>query len=94
MMRGMNGMHGMYGCGYGSIWMMVIWIAFWVILIGLGIYLLTKFVSRDNKNIKNNRHTNNNKDTPLQILQERLAKGEIDEAEYEHSKSIIKRDKE
>lgn len=79
-------MHGMYG--YGAIWMII----FWVILIGLGIYLLTKFINGGNESIKNNRNTKSN--APLQILQERLAKGEIDEAEYERLKSIIKRDKE
>ncbi len=77
-------MHGMYG--FGSIWM----IAFWIILIVFGIYLLMKFINGDNKNTSSN---DNNKNAPLKILQERLAKGEIDEAEYERLKLIIERDR-
>jgi len=75
-------MHGMYG--YGSIWMIV----FWIILIGFGIYLLMKFINGDKDSGNNNK-----KSSPLQTLQERLSRGEIDEEEYEHLKSIIKRDK-
>ncbi|MBU5467034.1 SHOCT domain-containing protein [Virgibacillus sp. MSJ-26] len=75
-------MHGMYG--YGSIWMIV----FWVILIGFGIYLVKRFINGDKNSVNKN-----NKNTPLQTLQERLARGEIDVEEYEHLKSIIKRDK-
>lgn len=76
-------MHGMFG--YGPIWMIV----FWVVLIGFGIYLLMKFINGDSKN---NRNVNNKKNAALQILQERLVKGEIDEVEYEYLKDIIKRD--
>jgi len=78
----MHGMHGMYG--YGSIWMIV----FWVILIGFGIYLVKRFINGDKNSVNKNK-----KNTPLQTLQERLARGEIDVEEYEHLKSIIKRDK-
>lgn len=81
-------MHGMYG--FGSIWMIVFWIAFWTLLIIVGIYLLMKFISPGNKNVKNDQ---NDKNTPLNTLQERLAKGEINESEYEHLKSIIERDR-
>lgn len=81
-------MHGMYG--YGPVWMIFIWI----ILIIFGIYLLTKFINGDNKKAKSNQTIKNNTQTSLHILQERLAKGEINEAEYEHLKSIIKRDRE
>lgn len=82
----MRGMHGIYG--YGSIWMIV----FWIILIVVGIYLLMKFVNNDHKNIKHERSITN-KNAPFQTLQERLVKGEIDEAEYERLKAILERDK-
>ena len=81
-------MHGMYG--YGPIVMII----FCIILIGFGIYLLIKFANGDNKNAKNNHTIYKQKSTPLETLQLRLAKGEIDEAEYERLKNIIKRDQE
>jgi len=70
-------MHGIYG--YGLIWMFV----FWLILIAIGVYLLVKFIKGDNKSSKNNEKA------PLQILQSRLVKGEIDETEYEYLKIIL-----
>lgn len=69
-------MHG-YG---GSFWSTILMIIFWVGLISLGIYLITNFINDGNKK------------TPLQITRERLAKGEINEIEYERLKSIIKHD--
>src|SRR5699024_3335836 len=72
-------MHGIYG--YGLIWMFV----FWLILIAIGVYLLVKFIKGDNKSSKNNEKE------PLQILQSRLVKGEIDETEYEYLKIILKK---
>jgi len=71
-------MHMMHG--YGSFWSMIMMIIFWVGLISLGIFLITNFISGGNKK------------TSLNIIQERLAKGEIDETEYERLKSIIKQD--
>lgn len=70
-------MHMMHG--YGSFWSMIMMIFFWVGLISLGIFLITNFINGGNKNT-------------LNIIQERLAKGEIDETEYERLKSIIKQD--
>ncbi|HLR59321.1 MAG TPA: SHOCT domain-containing protein [Pseudogracilibacillus sp.] len=80
-------MHGMYG--YGPVWMFVLWI----ILILFGIYLLIKFIKGDKQHPKNDYQTNNNQKTPLYTLQDRLAKGEIDEAEYERLKLILERDR-
>jgi len=71
-------MHMMHG--YESFWSMILMIIFWVGLISLGIYLITNFINGGNKK------------TPLQIIKERLAKGEIDVTEYEQLKSIIKQD--
>jgi len=72
-------MHMMHGYG-GSFWSITLMIIFWVGLISLGIYLITNFINDGNKK------------TPLQITRERLAKGEINETEYERLKSIIKHD--
>lgn len=71
-------MHMMHG--YGSFWSMIMMIIFWVGLISLGIFLITNFISGGNKK------------TSINIIQERLAKGEIDETEYERLKAIIKQD--
>ncbi|WP_040980893.1 MULTISPECIES: hypothetical protein [Oceanobacillus] len=64
--------------GYGSFWAMILMILFWIGLISFGIFLITNFINGDKKK------------TSLQIIKERLAKGEIDELEYERLKSIIK----
>lgn len=66
--------------GYGSFWSMILMIIFWVGLISLGIFLITNFINGGNKK------------TSLQIIKERLAKGEIDETEYERLKSILEQD--
>jgi len=79
-------MHGMYGGG--PMWMMI----FWVVLIGIGVYLLIKFINGDEQKTKGKQSRNNDSNTPLLIIQERLAKGEIDSTEYERLKTIIKRD--
>lgn len=81
-------MHGMFG--YGPFFMII----FWIVLIGFGIYLLKRFADGDSKVEKNNRNINKQNNTPLETLQLRLAKGEIDEEEYERLKNIIKQDQE
>lgn len=67
--------------GYGSVWSMILMIIFWIGLFSLGIYLLLNFINGGNRK------------TALLIIKERLAKGEIDEMEYERLKSIIKEKK-
>ncbi|MFD1363209.1 SHOCT domain-containing protein [Lentibacillus salinarum] len=68
-------MHYMHG--YGSIWPMIGMIIFLAGLIIIGLFLVSNYVSGGRK-----------KDS-LGILKERLAKGEIDESEYERLKSIL-----
>ncbi|CEI82993.1 hypothetical protein J18TS1_07090 [Oceanobacillus oncorhynchi subsp. incaldanensis] len=67
--------------GYGSFWTVILMIIFWIGLISFGIFLIASFIKGDKKR------------TPLQIIKERLAKGEINELEYERLKSIIKEKK-
>lgn len=69
-------MHFMHG--YGSIWPMIVMIIFWVGLIIIGSFLIFNYVNGGRK-----------KDS-LVILKERLAKGEIDELEYERLKASLK----
>jgi len=67
--------------GYGSFWSMILMITFWVGLISLGVYLIKNYINGGK-----------NEDTSLQIIKKRLAKGEIDETEYERLKTIIEQD--
>ncbi|MDM8100593.1 MULTISPECIES: SHOCT domain-containing protein [Oceanobacillus] len=67
--------------GYGSFWTVILMIIFWIGLISFGIFLIASFIKGDKKR------------TPLQIIKECLAKGEINELEYERLKSIIKEKK-
>lgn len=69
-------MHMMHG--YGTFWPMLIITAMWLGLIILGILLIAKHFNGERKK------------TPEQILKERLAKGKIDEAEFERLILIIK----
>jgi len=68
-------MHFMHG--YGSIWPMAGMIIFWVGLIVIGFFLVSNYVNGGRKK------------SPQEILKKRLAKGEIDESEYERLKSIL-----
>lgn len=72
--------------GYGTMWSSPWILIFCIILFGLGIYLITTFLHNGKK------EKDKEIETPLKILQERLAKGEIDEAEYERLKAIIEKD--
>jgi len=67
--------------GYSPIWM----ILFWIVLIIFLVYLIIQFTNKK----KNNEQTNK---MPLFILQERLARGDISEDEYNNLKSIIEKD--
>lgn len=73
-------MHMMHG--NGSVWTMLFMVALWIGLIIFGIYLTIYFIRAGNQK---------NTDS-LKILQERLAKGEIDENEYYRLREIILQD--
>jgi uncharacterized membrane protein len=73
-----NNGYGMMGFGGG--WLFgVIFFIFIVILIGLVIYFI----------VKNLTNSNSNKDTPIDILKKRYAKGEISKEEFEKIKKDI-----
>lgn len=90
--RGDSGMHWMesFGNGYGTIWM----ILFWILLVVIAVYLIAKIIKNSNKKKPVGPKEEKLDNAPLQILQERLAKGEMDEVEYERLKDIIRRDNE
>lgn len=74
--------------GYSPVLMLV----FWIGLLFVGVYLILKFTKGTNQNNDFSRNKNNENETPIAILQKRLAKGEIDETQYERLKNIIIRD--
>lgn len=78
--KGVFKMHMLHGFGYAPFWTMILIHVLWLGLIIFGIYLITRFINGGKKR------------TSSQILKERLAKGEIDESEYERLKSIVERD--
>lgn len=75
-----QGMYEFLG-GYSPIWM----ILFWIVLSIFLVYLMIQFFNKK-KNVEQTYKT------PLFILQERLARGEINKDEYNNLKSLIEED--
>lgn len=75
-MHWFNGCSGFQGGGI----MMVGMFLFWGVLIFLGFYLMKNYMNGNQKTTKTD---------PLEILKERLAKGEITEEEYERLKEKL-----
>ncbi len=75
-----------HGWGYGHmLFGGFAMIAFWVILIVLGVLAIRQFSGGSADNSVAPRQT------PLDILKERYARGEIDEAELEERKKVLSR---
>ena len=74
------GMHGGWWTGVGLIHMLLVWG-----LIILAIIALVRWLSGKSTG------TGPAEKTPLQILQERYARGEIDKEEYEQKKADLER---
>ncbi len=72
MMNGWDGMGG-WGMGFGLIFMLL----FWVLVI-LGIVSLARWLMTQSTRSKDSQDK-----TPLEIVRERYARGEIDREEYE-----------
>ena len=72
-----------YRDGYG--WMdgggMILMAVIWIVIIGLGIWLVT-WLTRKDKSVPR-------EETPRQILDRRLASGEIDAAAYAQARRLI-----
>lgn len=66
--------------GMNGGWMVFMWI-FWVIIIGLGIWFVTRLTQRDK--------TRGVQETPRQILDRRFAAGEIDASDYAKARRLI-----
>lgn len=80
MMNNWNGVVG-WGMGFGFIFMLLFWG-----LILLGIATLIRWLMRQSSPSRNPRDK-----SPLEIVQERYARGEIDREEYEQKKSDLER---
>ncbi len=74
---GWNNMMGWGGFGFGWIFMIIFWI-----LIILGVVALVRYLGNSGKVSKDHK-------TPLEILKERYAKGEIDKKEFEEMKKDV-----
>lgn len=81
-MMGNWGDFGGWGMGFGFLFMLL----FWVLII-LGIVALIRWLMRESQNGReqNGRGLPRDK-TPLEIVQERYARGEIDREEYEQKR--------
>ena len=73
-------MPGWGGHGYGGMFMIVFWI---LVVVGV-IFLVRGFASRTGTGGQADRP-----ESPLEILQRRYAKGEIDKAEFEEKKKAL-----
>ncbi|GAB6098450.1 hypothetical protein JCM16358_03290 [Halanaerocella petrolearia] len=74
--------HGMRGFFGGGMIMMGI---FWLVIIGLVIYL-----AKDNRNSSNNNHQIKSKEDPIEIARKRYAEGEITKEELQEIREELK----
>jgi putative membrane protein len=67
--------------GFGIVYMLI----FWVVIVGLAVWLLSSLFPRGTNNTSSHATTRQNEplESPLEILQQRYARGEISKAEYE-----------
>lgn len=75
-------MMGGYSFGLGGVWMMGAWILFWVFIVA-GIVWLVLALGRSQRLDGNGSHT------ALRILEDRLARGEIDPEEFRTRRAAI-----
>lgn len=81
--------------GSGNMLTMLFMGTLWIGLIVFGIYLTIYFIRGGDTNKEKEKEVDHKQrqDQSLTILNERLAKGEIDEAEYARLKSIIQNER-
>ena len=80
-------MHGFRGFGMGFGWFGLI---FFVIILGVIIWFISSILRNSTiKNIERQDGFLNRGKTPLDILEERYAKGEIDDEEFEKRKRLL-----
>lgn len=81
----MNGMQGMMnGFGWGGMW--IGWL-FWLVILGVVIWAVVTLVNRTSGENRSNPPAN--RETPLEILKKRYARGEITKEEYREMKNNL-----
>jgi putative membrane protein len=71
----------MWGWNDGSWWMMGIWLLFWVVVIGLAVWLILRSMGRDRASRPSEAE---------EILRRRFASGEIDADEYARRLEVLR----
>lgn len=77
----MEGFDSIGTMGYGWLWMVIFWVVMIAVIIGV---ILLIFQVSSPQNIQKN-----NQKSPLNILEERYAKGKINQEEFEKRKKIL-----
>ena len=78
--NGWDGFGHMWGGGYGMFGGLMMMVVFWGLIIGLIVLVVRRFSSRSDTTSQPN---------ALDVLQERYARGEIDDEEYERRKAKL-----
>jgi len=74
--------HGYYfGGGW---WMMGLGMLFWVVIIGLAVWAIVRFTG-SHRTAQGEPHS----EDPLELLKRRLARGDVDETEYQRIKEHL-----
>jgi putative membrane protein len=75
--------------GSGIVYMVV----FWMLVIGLAIWLLSRIFPHGANDVTSNSSTRNQdqSESPLDVLKRRYARGEVSQEEYERIRSDLRR---
>lgn len=68
---------------------MILIMIFWVIAVGLIIYGIVLFITKQATKKENSSAVEKREDSSMEILRERFARGEIDESEFEERKAFL-----
>ena len=76
-----------YDWGHGTMWMGIAGLIFWVFIIGLTVFLLTRVA-------RNSQHAAlDKKESPREILDRRLANGEVSKDDYIVARELLEEKK-
>jgi len=79
----MHGFGGSLGFGMGFGWI------FWLVVIGVAIWAVIRLTSQNTQTRSDYSDSGKNRETPLDILKKRYARGEITETEYEEMRKKL-----
>lgn len=75
---------------YGGSWLLMIGASLVRVAIVVGVVILIVKIINNNSHPSHKKHYNEQLSTPIDILKERYAKGEIDEEEYQHKLKMLR----